>query len=69
MRAMAAPQKYSEELRDRATRMVMDAWKDPSTSKGAIRRIADQAERVNDGRKLDHFRRLKTGPPLFSSLR
>jgi hypothetical protein len=24
---------------------------------------------VNDGRKLDHFRRLKTGPPLLSSLR
>jgi transposase len=42
MRVMAAPRKYSEELRERATRMAMDARKDPATSKGAIRRIADQ---------------------------
>jgi transposase len=42
MRVMAAPRKYSEELRDRATRMAMDARKDPETSKGAIKRIADQ---------------------------
>lgn len=39
---MAAPRKYSEELRDRATRMAMDARQDPATAKGAIRRIADQ---------------------------
>jgi transposase len=39
---MAAPRKYSEELRHRATRMAMDARKDPATSKGAIKRIADQ---------------------------
>jgi transposase len=39
---MAAPRKYSEELRQRATRMAMDARKDPATSKGAIKRIADQ---------------------------
>ncbi|MGH3815207.1 MAG: transposase, partial [Pseudonocardiaceae bacterium] len=39
---MAAPRKYSEELRDRATRMAMDARKDAATSKGAIKRIADQ---------------------------
>ncbi|MGN6130524.1 MAG: transposase [Nocardioidaceae bacterium] len=39
---MAAPRKYSEELRQRATRMAMDARRDPATSKGAIRRIADQ---------------------------
>ena len=39
---MAAPRKYSEELRQRATRMAMDARKDPATGKGAIRRIADQ---------------------------
>src|SRR6476659_4819940 len=42
MRVMAAPRKYSEELRQRATRMAMDARKDPATSKGAIKRIADQ---------------------------
>ena len=39
---MAAPRKYSEELRDRATRMATDARRDAETSKGAIKRIADQ---------------------------
>lgn len=39
---MAVPRKYSEELRGRATRMAMEARKDPATAKGAIRRIADQ---------------------------
>ena len=38
---MAAPRKYSEELKERATRMAMDARRDPA-SKGAIKRIADQ---------------------------
>jgi len=39
---MAAPRKYSEELRERATRLAMDARQDPESSKGAIKRIADQ---------------------------
>jgi transposase len=39
---MTAPRKYSEELRERATRMAMDARRDPATSKGALKRIADQ---------------------------
>ncbi|WP_227659627.1 IS3 family transposase [Georgenia subflava] len=39
---MAAPRKYSVELQERATRMAMDARKDPETSRGAIKRIADQ---------------------------
>jgi len=39
---VAAPRKYSEELRDRATRMATDARRDAETSKGAIKRIADQ---------------------------
>lgn len=39
---MGAPRKYSEELRDRATRMALDARRDPATSTGAIKRIADQ---------------------------
>jgi transposase len=42
MRVMAAPRKYSEELKERATRMAMDARRDPATAKGAIKRIADQ---------------------------
>jgi transposase len=39
---MSAPRKYSVELQQRATRMAMDARKDPATSRGAIKRIADQ---------------------------
>jgi transposase len=39
---MGAPTKYSEELRDRAVRMALDARRDPARSRGAIRRIAEQ---------------------------
>lgn len=39
---MPAPRKYSEELRARATRMVIEAKKDPATAYGACRRIAEQ---------------------------
>ncbi|MDN5804560.1 MAG: IS3 family transposase [Microlunatus sp.] len=39
---MGAPRKYSVELQQRATRMAIDARKDPGSSRGAIKRIADQ---------------------------
>ena len=39
---MVAPKKYSDELRERATRMALDARRDPATSTGAIKRVADQ---------------------------
>jgi transposase len=39
---MAAPRKYSVELRDRAIRMALDARRDPETRTGAIKRVADQ---------------------------
>lgn len=39
---MAAPRKYSDELKDRATRMAVEARQDPATKVGAIARIADQ---------------------------
>lgn len=39
---MTAPRKYSEELRERATRMALDARRDPAARAGAIKRIADQ---------------------------
>lgn len=39
---MAAPRKYPEELRERATRMAVDARRDPATRSGAIPRIAKQ---------------------------
>ena len=39
---MAAPRKYSEELKARATRMACEARRDPDSSRGAIKRIADQ---------------------------
>lgn len=39
---MPAPKKYSDELRERATRLALDARRDPASAVGAIRRIADQ---------------------------
>ena len=39
---MAAPRKYSEELKERATRMAVEARRDPESSRGAVKRIADQ---------------------------
>ena len=39
---MAAPKKYNDELRERATRLAVDARRDPASAVGAIRRIADQ---------------------------
>nr|WP_257226596.1 IS3 family transposase [Rhodococcus opacus] len=39
---MVAPRKYPDELRERATRMAIDARKDPETRAGAYKRVADQ---------------------------
>ena len=39
---MAAPKKYNDELRERATRLAVEARRDPASAVGAIRRIADQ---------------------------
>ncbi|GAA5012630.1 transposase [Actinopolymorpha pittospori] len=39
---MAAPRKYGDELRERATRMAVEARKDPASRAGAIARIAEQ---------------------------
>ncbi len=41
---MAAPRKYSEELRERATRMTLEAIADPAIKQGAIRLIAGQLD-------------------------
>ncbi|MET7391655.1 transposase [Streptomyces sp. NPDC005529] len=41
---MAAPRKYPEELRERATRLAVEARKDPAGRTGAIKRIADQLD-------------------------
>lgn len=39
---MAAQRKYPQELRERATRMAVEARRDPASATGAVRRIADQ---------------------------
>ena len=39
---MAAPRKYPDELRERATRMAVDARRDPATRPGALARISKQ---------------------------
>ena len=41
MRVMGAPRKYSVELQQRATRMALEARRDPELSRGSIRRITD----------------------------
>ncbi|MCG7415568.1 transposase [Microbacterium aurum] len=39
---MSAPRKYSVELKERGTRLALEARRDPSSKVGAIKRIADQ---------------------------
>lgn len=39
---MAAPRKYGDELRERATRLAVELRGDPSTRNGAIQRVATQ---------------------------
>ena len=39
---MAAPRKYGDELRERATRMAVEATAGPGDEAGAIKRVADQ---------------------------
>src|SRR5699024_1621684 len=42
MRSMAAPRKYPDELRERATRMAVQARRDPSMRSGTFRRVGEQ---------------------------
>ena len=39
---MAAPRKYPDELRERATRMAVEARQDPAARAGALARVAGQ---------------------------
>lgn len=39
---MAAPRKYPDELRERATRLAVELRADPSTRQGAIARVSEQ---------------------------
>ncbi|MCK6109703.1 IS3 family transposase [Micrococcus luteus] len=39
---MPAPRKYPDELRERATRMTLEARQDPATRTGAFRRVGEQ---------------------------
>ena len=39
---MAAPRKYPDELRERATRLAVEARRDPATRAGALKRIGEQ---------------------------
>ncbi len=39
---MAAPKKYPDELRERATRMAVELRQDPATKHGAINRVAER---------------------------
>ena len=39
---MGAPRKYPDEIRERATRMAVEARRDPATRPGALARIGQQ---------------------------
>lgn len=41
---MAAPKKYGNELRERATRLAVEARQKPATRPGAIKRVADHLD-------------------------
>ncbi|MET7458484.1 transposase [Streptomyces sp. NPDC005574] len=41
---MVAPRRYPDELRERATRLCVEARKDPAGRSGATRRIAEQLD-------------------------
>ena len=41
---MAAPKKYGDELRERATRMAVELRRDPVTRPGAIQRVGAQLD-------------------------
>jgi transposase len=43
---MAAPREYPDELRERATRLAVEARRDPATRIGALKRIGEQL-RIN----------------------
>ncbi len=50
---MAAPRKYPDELRERATRLAVDAGNDPATRPGALARIGGQTgDRSGDAAEL-----------------
>ncbi|WYY16073.1 IS3 family transposase [Gordonia malaquae] len=57
---MPRPSKYSPELRDRATRMAIDARKDPETAPGALARIAKQLD-INPETLRNWVRRVEAG--------
>src|SRR5680860_1022988 len=42
MRVMSAPRKYGDELRERATRMAVEARQNPATRASAVKRVADR---------------------------
>jgi transposase len=39
---MTAPRKYPDELRERATRVAVEAWRDPAIRSGALTRVGNQ---------------------------
>lgn len=61
---MAAQRKYPVELRERATRMVLEARRDPVTAKGAVARIGGQPDRRGLGEQGNQLNQSPQNPGL-----
>jgi hypothetical protein len=67
MRVMATPRKYSEELRKRATRLALDARRDPASKVGAIKR--DRAMRLPGLSGIRRHKGIRTTIPAKDGVR
>ena len=62
---MAAPKKYTDDIRERATRLAVEARRDPASSVGAIRRIAELEREVRELRRANQI--LKSAASFFAA--
>lgn len=52
---MAAPRKYGDELRERATRMAVEARQDPATTTDDAKRLAELEREVRELKRANEM--------------
>ena len=62
---MASQRKYPQELRERGTRMALEARRDPATAAGAIKRIAELERENRELRRANEI--LRTASAFFAA--